>query len=230
MPKSITSCCLPRAFANDWTTTTRAFAICLCYCICWPPTPLRGIEGGKWGTLYSRETGGIYLYISLVTQSCPTLSNPWNEACQAFLSITSSQSILKLISIESVMPSNHLILVVPFYSCLQSFPASGSFPISLFFTSGGNKYWRFSFSISPSNEYSELISFRIDWCDLLVVQGTLKGLLQHSSEASIPECSACFMVQLSYPYMTSGKTIALTIWNFVGKVMSLFLIHCLGLS
>ena len=112
--------------------------------------------------------------------------------------------------------------VVPFSSCLQSFPASRSFPTSQFFTSGGQSIGSFSFSISPSNEYSRLISFWIDWFDLLAVQGTLKSLLQHhSSKASILQCSAFFIVQLSHPHMTSGKTIALTRWIFVGKVMSL---------
>ena len=112
------------------------------------------------------------------------------------------------------------------HSCfhLQFFPASGSFPTSHFFKSGGPKYWRFSFSIIPSNEYSPLISFRMDWLDLLAVQGTLKSLLQHhSSKASILRCSAFFMVQLSHPYMTTGKTTALTKQTFVGKVMSLLL-------
>ena len=111
--------------------------------------------------------------------------------------------------------------VITFSSCPQSLPASGSFPVSQLFASGGQK-WSFSFSISPSSEYSELISFRMDWLDALAVQGTLKNLLQHhSSKASILQCSAFFMVQLSYPYMTIGKTIALTRWTFVGKVMSL---------
>ena len=110
--------------------------------------------------------------------------------------------------------------VIPFSSCLQSFPASGSFPRSQFFTSGAPKYWSFSFSISPSHEYSGLISFRMDWLDLLAIQGTLKSRLQHhSSKASIFRCSAFFIVQLSHPYMTTGKTIALTRRTFVGKVM-----------
>ena len=110
--------------------------------------------------------------------------------------------------------------VVPFSSCLQSFPASGSFPVSQLFVSGGHKYW--SFGISLSNEYSGLISFRIDWFDLLAVQGTLNSLLQHYSwKASVLWCSASFMVKLSNPYITTAKTIALTIWAFVGKVMSL---------
>ena len=112
--------------------------------------------------------------------------------------------------------------VVPFSSCLQPFPASGSFQMSQFYTSGGQSIGSFSFSISPSNEHSGLISFRMDWLDLLAVQGTLKSLLQHhSSKASIPQCSAFFTVQLSHPYMTTRKTIALTRQTFVGKVMSL---------
>ena len=137
------------------------------------------------------------------------------------MSITNFQSLLKLMSIESVMPSVWSS-IVPFSSCLQSFPASGSFPMSQFFPSGGQKNWSFSFSISPSNEYSGLISFRIDWLDLLAVQGTLKSLLQcHSSKASILQWSVLFIVQLSHPCMTIGKTIVLTRWTFVGKVMSL---------
>ena len=111
--------------------------------------------------------------------------------------------------------------VVPFSSCLQSFPASGSLQMSVLRITWP-KYWSFTFSISPSNEYSGLISFRVDWLDLLVVQGTLKNLLQHhSSRVSILPCSAFFIVQLSHPYMTTGKTIALTRWTFVGKVISL---------
>ena len=118
------------------------------------------------------------------------------------------QSLLKLMSIESVIHPTISSSVVPFSSCPQSFPASGSFPMSHFFTSGGQS---FSFSISPSSEYSGLISFKSDWLDLLAVQGTLKSLLQHhSSEGSILQCSGFFIVQLSYPYVTTGKTIALT--------------------
>ena len=112
--------------------------------------------------------------------------------------------------------------VIPFSSCLQSFPASGFFPMSQLFASGGQNIWSFSFSISPSNEHPGLISFRIDWLDLLAVQGTLKSLLQHhSSKVSILWHSAFFTIQLSHPYMTTGKTIALTRRTFVGKVMSL---------
>ena len=147
---------------------------------------------------------------------------PWTAARQASLSITNSWSLLKLTSITLVC---HLIIsssTVPFSSCLQSFPASGSFPMSQFFESGGPKYWSFSFNISPSSEYSGLISFRMDWLDLLAVQGNLKSLLQHhSSKPSILRCSAFLIVQLSHPHMTTGKTIALTKRTFVGKVMSL---------
>ena len=124
-------------------------------------------------------------------------------------------------SIESVMPSNHLILCHPLLPP-SIFPASGFFPVSQFFTSGGLKDWSFSFSISPSNEYSGLISFRMDWLDLLAVQGTLKSLLQHhSSKPSILQHSAFFIVQFSHLYMITRKTIALTRQTFVGKVMSL---------
>ena len=146
----------------------------------------------------------------------------WTAACQTSLSITNSWTLLKLMSIESVMPSNHLILCHPISSRLQSFPASGSFSNESVLRIRWPKYWNFSFSISPSNEYSGLISFRMDWLDLLAVQGTLKSLLQHhSSKASILRRSAFFIVQLSHPYMTPGKTIALTRQTFVGKVMSL---------
>ena len=121
--------------------------------------------------------------------------------------------------------------VTPFSSCRQFFQASGSFPMSQFFASCGQSIGSFSFSISPSNEYSGLISFRIDWLDLLTIQGTLKSLLQHhSSKASILQCSAFFILQLSHPYMTTGKTIALTRWTFVGKKCLCFLMCCLGCS
>ena len=136
--------------------------------------------------------------------------------------ITNSQSLLKLMSIDLVMPSNHLIL------CPSIFLPPSIFPIIRVFSNESvlcirwPKYWSFSFSISPSNDYSGLIYFRIDWLDLLAVQGTLKSLLQHhSSKVSIRQCSAFFTVQLSHPYVTTGETIALTRWTFVGKVMSL---------
>ena len=134
---------------------------------------------------------------------------PWTAACQASLSITNYWSLLKVISIELVMPSNHLILC-----CLLLLPSITP-SIRVFSSESvlcirGPKYWSFSFSISPSHEYSELISFRMDWLDLLAVQGTLKNLQHHSSKASILWCSAFFIVQLSHPYMTTGKTISST--------------------
>ena len=147
---------------------------------------------------------------------------PWTAACQASVSITSSQSLLKLMSIELVMPSNHLILCHPLLLLPSIFPSIRVFSNELVLHIRWPKSWSLSFSISPSNEYSGLISFRMDWLDLLAVQGTLKSLLQqHSSKASILQCSAFFIVQLSHPYMTAGKTIALTRWTFVGKVMYL---------
>ena len=125
-------------------------------------------------------------------------------------------------SIESVMPSNHLILCRPLLLLPSIFPSIRIFFYESVLCIRWPKYWSFSFSISPSNEYSGPISFRMDWLDLLAVQGTLKNLLQqHGSKASILWCSAFFIVQLSHPYMTTGKNIALTRWTFVGKVMSL---------
>ena len=148
---------------------------------------------------------------------------PWTEARQASLSFTNSWSLLKLVSIDLVMPSNHLILCRPLLLLPSIFPSIRVFSNESVLHIGWPKYWSFSFSISPSNEYSGLISFRMDWLDLLAVQGTLKSLLQHhSSEASVFQHSAFLMVQPSHPYMTTGKTIALTRQIFVGKVMSLF--------
>ena len=146
---------------------------------------------------------------------------PWSAARQASLSITSSWNLLKLMSIESVMPSNHLIPCSPLLLCLQSFPASGFFQMWVL-RIRWPKFWSFSFNISPSNEHPGLIFFRMDCLDLLAVQGTLKSLLQHhSSKGSILQHSAFFTVHLSQPYMTTGKTIALTRWTSVGKVMFL---------
>ena len=151
--------------------------------------------------------------------SCSVMSNsvtPWTAAHQASLSIANSRSLLKLMSIESWCHPAISSSVIPFSSLLQSFPASGYFQMSRFFASV------FSFNISPSSEHLGLISFRIDWFDLPAVQGTLKSLLQHhSSKASILRHSAFFTVQLSHPYMTTGKAIALTRRTFVNKVMSL---------
>ena len=151
---------------------------------------------------------------------CLTVT-PWIAACQAFLSFTISLSLLKLMSIESLMPSNFLILYCPLLFLPSIFPSIKVFANELAVALVA-KYWSFSFSISPSNGYSGLISFRIDWLDLLAVQGTLKSLLHHhSSKASILQHSAFFMVQFSHPYMTTGKTIALTRWTFVTNIMSL---------
>ena len=164
---------------------------------------------------------------SPVAQSCPILCNPM--ACS--LSITNSRSLLKRMSIESVMPSNHLILCRPVLLLPSIFPSIRVFSNESALRIRWPKYWSFSFNISPSNEHSGLISFRMDWLDLLAVQGTLKSLLQHhNSKASVLQCSAFFIVQLSHPHMTTGKTIALTRQTFVDKVMSCFLICCLGWS
>ena len=140
---------------------------------------------------------------------------PWTATCQASLSITNSQSLLKLMSIESVRPSNQLILCHPLLLQPSIIPSIRVFSNESALASGWPKYWSFSFSISSSNEHPGLISFTMDWLDHLAVQGTLKILLQHHSS------KAFFTVQLSHPYMTTGKIIALTRWTFVGKVMSL---------
>ena len=146
----------------------------------------------------------------------------WTAACQASLSITNSQSLLKLISIELVMLSNHLILCHSLILLSSIFPSIRVFSNESMLHIRWPKYWSFSFSITPSNEYSGRISFRMDWLDLLAVQETLKSLLQHhSSKASVLQRSAFFIVQLSHSYMTTGKNIALTRWAFVGKVMFL---------
>ena len=167
-----------------------------------------------------------YMYVCI--NSIQSLSHvrlfatPQTAAHQASLSITNSRSSLKLMSIESVMPSNYLILCLPLLLLSSIFPSIRVFSNESALCIRWPKYWNFSFNISPSNEHSGLISFRMDWLDLLVVQGTLKSLLQHhSSKASILLCSAFFIVQLSHPYMTTAKTIALTRWTFVGQVLSL---------
>ena len=152
------------------------------------------------------------------------LATPWTAAHQASLSITNSWSPPKPVSIVSVMPSNHFILCCPLLLLPSIFPSIRVFSNESALCIRWSKYWSFSFNISPTNEHPGLISFRMDWLDLLAVQGTLKSLLQHhSSKASILWCSAFFKVQLSHPYMTTGKTIALTRWTFAGKVMSLLL-------
>ena len=156
---------------------------------------------------------------------------PWTAACQASLSITNSQSLLKFMSIESVMPSNCLNLCHPLLLLSSLFPSIRVFSNESILQITWPKYWSFSFSINPSNEYSRLISFRIGWFDLFAVQGTLKSLLQdYSSKASICWRSVIFMIQLSQQYMTTGRTMAITIWTFVDKWCLCFLICCLGLS
>ena len=159
----------------------------------------------------------------MIHQSVQSLSRvqlfatPWTAACQASLSITNSQNLLKLMSIESVMPSNHLILCCPLLLLPSIFPSIRLFSNESVLHIRWPKYW--SFSISPSNEHPGPISFRMDWLDLLADQGTLKSLLQHhSSKASILRCSAFLIVQLSHPYMTTGKIIALTRWTFVAFI------------
>ena len=171
--------------------------------------------------------GNLCIFLS-VFSSVQSLSHvrlfatPWTAALQASLSITNSQIPPKPMSIVSVIPSNNFILCRPLLLLPSIFPSIRVFSNESALRIGWPKYWSFSFSISPSNEHPGLISFRMDWLDLLAVQGTLKSLLQHhSSKASILWHSAFFIVQLSHPYMTTGKTIALTRRTLVGKLMSL---------
>ena len=150
-------------------------------------------------------------------------ATPWITARQAFLSITSSWSSLRLTSFKSVMPSSHLILCRPLFLLFPIPPRIRVFSSESTLHMRWPKFWSFSFSIIPSKEMPGLISFRMDWLDLLAVQGTLKSLLQHhSSKASILQCSTFFTVQLSYPHTTTTKPLALSRWTFVGKVMSVF--------
>ena len=182
----------------------------------------------KWNTQtqgYSRLQGNdLFAFYCEPVQFSYSVNQgtPWTTARQASLSITNSQSLLKLMSIKSVMPSNHLILCWPLLLLPSSFPSIRVFSNELVLRIRWPNYWSFSFSISPSKEYSGLISFRMDWLDLLAVQGTLKSFLQHhSSKASILQRSDFFMVQLSHPYKTTGKTTTLTRQTSVGKVMFL---------
>ena len=155
-------------------------------------------------------------------QLCPTLCNPMNRSVPGLPVHHQLPESTKTMSIESVMPSNHLILCCPLFLPPWMFPNIRVFSNESALHIRWPKYWSFSFNISPSNEYSGLISFRMDWLDLLAVQGTLKSLLQHhSSKVSTLRCSAFFIVQFSHPYMTTGKTIAMTRRTFVGKIMSL---------
>ena len=170
-------------------------------------------------------------FSSVQSLSCVQLfATPWTAARQASLSIINSQSLHKLISIELVMPSNQLILCRPLLP-LSIFPSIRVFSNESVLHIKWPMYWCFCFSISPSNEYSGLISFRRDWLDLLAVQGTLESLPQHhSSKVSILRHSAFFIIQLSHPYMTTGKTVALIRWTFVGKIMSLLFNMLSGLA
>ena len=191
-----------------FSTLNRTLLQCVSVCV---------LGGWIWMQKVSMQqrTSVLLHPISVQSLSVSNSVTPWTEALQVSLSITNSNSCPYSWWCHPTISSS----VIPFSSCLQSFSASWSFPMSQFFTSGGQS---FSFSISPSNEYSGLIPFRMDWLDLLAVQGTLKSLLQHhSSKASILQCSAFFTVRLSHPYMTTGKAIALTRWTSVGKVMSL---------
>ena len=171
-------------------------------------------------------------FSSVQLLSCVRLfATPWIAARQASLSITNSRSSPKLLSIESVMPSNHFILRHPLLLLPSIFPSIRVFSNESALCIRWPKYWSFSFNISPSSEHPGLLSFRMDWLDLLAVQGTLKSLLQHhSSKASILQSSAFFIIQLSHPHMTTGKTIALTRLTFVGKGMSLLLHMLSGLA
>ena len=187
--------------------------------------------------LFRRGHGATLVYFSVQFSSVQLLSRvrlfatPWIAARQASVSITNSWSSRRLTSIESVMPSSHLILCRPLLLLPPIPPSIRVFSSESTLHMRWPKYWRFSFSIIPSKEIPGLISFRMDWLDLLAVQGTLKSLLQHhSSKASILRRSVFFIVQLSHPYMTTGKTIALTRWTFGGKVMLCFSICSLGWS
>ena len=164
----------------------------------------------------------VCLQFSSVAQSCPTVCDPMNRSMPGLPIHHQLQSLPKLMSIESVMPSNHLILCRPLLLLPSIFLSIRVFSNESALCIRWPKYWSFTFNIIPSNELPGLISFRMDWLDLLAVQGILKSLLQHhSSKASILLHSAFVIVQLSHPYMTTGKTITLTRWTFVGKVMSL---------
>ena len=171
-----------------------------------------------------RKHSGQFRSVQLLSR-VQLVATPWAAACQASLSITKAPRLLKLMSIESVKPSNHLILCRPLLLLPSIFPSIRVFSNESVLPIRWPKHWSFNFSFSPSNEYSKLISFRIDWVDLLAARGTLKSLLQHhSSKASILQCSAFLMVQLFHPYTTTGKTIGLTILTFVGKVISLIFV------
>ena len=203
--------------------------------VCGPGTPWSHSEhpeGRNWemwlkqektvqGTVFKRMTSHQFSSVQSLSR-VRLFATPWITACQASLSITNSRRSLRLTSNKSVMPSNHLILCCPLLLLPPIPPSISVFSNESTLRIRWPKYWSFSLSISPSNEHPGLISFRMDWLDLLAVQGTLKSLLPHrSSKASVLWCSTFFIIQLSHPYMTTGKTIALIRWTFVGKLMSL---------
>ena len=172
-----------------------------------------------------------YHSVPFSVQSCPSLCDPMDCSTPGLPVPHGLQELAQTHVHDSAVPSNHLILCRPLLLLPSIFPSIRVFSSESALHIRRPKYWSFSFGISLSNEYSGLISFRMEWFDLLAVEGTLRSLLQHhSSKAPIFSCSAFSMVQLSHPHMTTGKTIALTIWTFVGKEMSLLLICCLGLS
>ena len=205
---------------KGWKSTSLNMKYCKFPSSSWECHSCVGISFLYWGygNKFQEESWHYSVqFSSVLLLSCVRLFViQWTAAQQASLSITNSQSLLKLMSIESVMPSNHLIFCRPLLLLPSIFPSIRVFSNESVLHIRGPKYWSFSFSNSPSNEYSWLTSFRMDWLDLLAVQGTLKSLLQHqSSKASILQRSAFFTVQLSHPYMTTGKTIALTRRTFV---------------
>ena len=213
----------------EWFCSWNSVCVCVCVCVTevllqWKRTEepsdtiiRRGMESAPH---HASLVSSVQFSRSVVSDSV-TL---WTIACQASLSITNSRSLLILMSIELVVPSNHLTLFCLLLPLPSIFSSIRVFSNESVLCIKWPKYWSFSFSISPSNEYSGLISFRVGWLDLLAVQGTLKNLLQHhSSKASILWFSAFFIVRFSHPYMSTGKTIALTRRTFVGKLMSLLL-------
>ena len=221
----MSSCCLcsvaDTSLSCDDNKNCKIAAVSWAFSMCQVCTDLTDLCSSSNFILPSQLNEGVFS--SVQSLSCVQLfATPWTAAHQASLSITNSWSLLKLMPVESVMPSNYLILCCPLLLLPSIFPSIRVFPNKSVLRIRWPHYWTSSFNISPSNEYSGLISLRMDWLDLLAFQGTLKRLLQHhSSKASILRCSAFLIVQLSYPYMTTGKTIASTSWTFVGKVMSL---------
>ena len=216
---------LPKLISPSWISITIVCWYCSRY-IQMSPEFHTSISNDLFNTttwMIDRQLQLSIQFSSVQSLSCVLLfATPWTSLWQASLSIINSWSLLKLMFIESMMPSNHLILCRLLLFPPSIIPSIRVFSSELVLCIRWPKYWSFSFSISPSNEYSGLISFRMDWLDLLAVQGTLKSLFQHhSSKASVLQLSTFFIVQLSHSYMTTGKTKALTRWTFVGKVMSL---------